>query len=97
MTWWVCEREMIATANMAKTASEEGWNKGVLRGLKRAWPPAVGCGYGGTEVEEESGNTAAKDKGAVAEEGACTTGAAEEEVIKGCSIAKRERWWKCFS
>jgi hypothetical protein len=89
MTWWVWERETIAVEEAAQTTSEEGCNRGVLLGLKGAWPPAVGCGHGRTEVEEDSD--------AAAGEGANTVDAAEGELprLGGGVHCKGER--KCFS
>lgn len=61
---------------MAETALEKGCNKGVLLGLIRAWPPAVGCDHGRTEAEE--------DNGVAVGEGADIAGAVEEKVAGGC-------------
>jgi hypothetical protein len=52
--------------------SKEGCNRGVLLGLKRAWPPTIGCSHGRTEVEEDSG--------AATGEEACTVKVAEGEL-----------------
>jgi len=91
MTWRVWQREIIAAIKVVETTSEEGCNKGVLWGLKRVWPPAVGYGHGRIEAEEESCAAAAKDMDDEVGEGACVAGAAEEEVIGSCSIVERER------
>ena len=67
-------------------SAEEDDNKGVLLGLKRAWPTSVGWGHCRTEAEEEGGPAAGVQDG--------TTGAAtEEEMAAGWegSIAERRR------
>jgi len=60
----VWERETMTAAEAAETAAKEGCNRGVLFGLKRTWPPSVGCGHGKTKAKEEAGGW---DKESIAE------------------------------
>ena len=39
---------------MAVAITEEGWNRGVLFGLTRAWPASIGSGHDKTKVEEDT-------------------------------------------
>jgi len=79
----VWERDTIAAAEAIETSAEEGYNRGALLGLKRAWPTSVGCGHCRTKAEEEGGVVAGEEDG--------TTGAAEGEIAAGWeeSIAER--------
>jgi len=84
MTWWVWEREAMLAAESAVTAAEQGYSKGELVGLKRAWSPSVGCGHGRIEVLKEAGVAAEKEVN--------TVGAAEREAAcswDAKSIAER--------
>ena len=83
MTWWVWERERIVA-----TITEEGYNKGVLFGLKRAWPPFGRCGHDKTKADEEIG--------AAIEEETGTGGAIKGEAVGGWeeeSISEGKRKW----
>jgi len=73
----------MAVAATTETAAKKSYNRGVLFGLKRAWPPSVGYGHGETQADEEAG--------AAIEEEVGTTSAAEREAAGGWdekSIAK---------
>ena len=83
MTWWVWEREIIATATETEAASNVGCKKGVLWGLKRVCSPAT------VGEEKTRGDAAEEDRGVATGEEVCTNGAAEEEDVMGdCSIAE---------
>ena len=56
----------------AVTTAKEGCSRRELVGLKRAWPPSIGCGHDRTKALEEAG--------AATEEEAGTAGAAEREA-----------------
>jgi hypothetical protein len=65
----------MLTAEAAVTAAEEGCNRGELVGLKKAWPPSIGCGHGRAEALEEAR--------VVVEVEADIAGAAERKVACG--------------
>jgi len=65
----------MATKEAAEIIVEEGCNRGVLSGLKRAWPPSVGCSHGRTEASEEAIDTVEKEVG--------TADAIEREAADG--------------
>jgi len=56
----------------AVTTAKEGCRRRELVGLKRAWPPSIGCGHDRTK--------ALKEARAAVEEEAGTAGAAEREA-----------------
>jgi len=70
--------------------TEEGCNRGVLFGLKRAWPPSVGCGHGRIEAEKETGATTEEETSTGSFVERAATGGWEEE-----SIEEEKR--KCFN
>jgi hypothetical protein len=66
---------------MAAAAVEEGYNRGVLFGLKRAWPPSVGCGHDRTKAEEETSAAIKEETGiGCAVEGEAAGGWEEESI-----------------
>jgi hypothetical protein len=71
----VWEREIMAVAATTEIAAKKGYNRGILFGLKRAWPSFIGYGQGEIEAEEE--------EGAAIEEEVGTTSAAEREAAGG--------------
>ena len=62
----------MAVAAATETTAKKGYNREVLFGLKRVWPPSVGYGHGETEAEEEAGAATKEEFG--------TTSAAEREA-----------------
>jgi hypothetical protein len=69
-------------AAKTEVASDASCKKGVLWGLKKVCSPAT------TGEEKTWGDVAEEDRGVAAREEVCTAGAAEEEVMGGCSIAE---------
>jgi hypothetical protein len=65
---------MLAVKSVV-TIAKKGCSRRELVGLKRAWPPSIGCGHDKTKALEEAG--------AAAEEEAGTAGAAEREATCG--------------
>jgi len=65
----------MLTAEAAVTAVKEGCNREELVGLKKAWPPSIGCGHERAEALEEAR--------VVVEEEVGIAGAAEREAACG--------------
>jgi hypothetical protein len=73
----------MLAAKSAVAAAEKGCSRRELVGLKRAWPPSIGCGHSRTKALEEARVAAEKEAGiagAVEREATCDWD--EKSIVK---------------